>query len=63
MVKKVSLETQNNDELKFRCFNVDTFTKTCYLVLNISSLADGDNDEIAKNCIFVETRSNWASHF
>ena len=63
IVKKVSLEMQNNDELKFRCVNIDTFTKTCYVVPNVSSLEDGDNDEIAKNWLFVETRSTWASHF
>ena len=60
IVKRVTLETLPNNELCFRYVNINTITRACYIVPNLTS--EDEIIELPKNWIFVESRTSWADH-
>ena len=62
IVKKLMLE-EENDGLRFRLVSIESFTKPCCAVPNISSWNKDEHKQIPRDWLFVEPRTTWESHF
>lgn len=62
VVKKLSLE-QHENELVFRLVNIDSLTKPCFVVPNLTTCEEQELENIHTNWLYVDPRSTWSNHF
>ena len=62
IVKLMSLE-EDNSELKLRLVNIDSFTRSCFAVPNITSWDKREHEKVHRKWLYVEPQSTGCRHF
>ena len=62
IIKFMSLE-EDNSELKLRLVNIDSFTRPCFAVPNITSWDTLEHKRVHRIWLYVEPRNIWYTHF
>ena len=61
IIKNCCLETDIDENLKFRFVQTSAFTRPCYIIPNISSLED--QVDIPKKWLYIEPKEVWSNQF
>ena len=62
VVKKLCLE-QHENEMVFRLVSIDSLTRPCFVVPNLTTCDEQELINIHMNWLYVEPRSTWGNHF